>query len=264
MDKYWRKKLIKYAQSDNFLKFLTISQALSDYWARNGIPSYKQLALHDGIDEEEFRDPKTRDEARKELGLIFNEKIVLYSGNLYPDRGIEDILKLAKIFSKARFIVLGGPEDRKRYFEKKINNERINNINFIGWVPRKLVKNYLFASDVLLMIWTRKVPTINYCSPLKMFEYMAAGRIIVGHAFPTIKEVLTDGYTAYLVDPDSFEELCIKMEKALNDSYPSNMAKRARTLALKDYIWSKRARKILDSIVYHQRNMSSRAERAKN
>ena len=31
MDKYWRKRLIKYAQSDNFLKFLTVSQAFSDY-----------------------------------------------------------------------------------------------------------------------------------------------------------------------------------------------------------------------------------------
>jgi len=250
MDKYWKRKLIKYAQSDKLLKFLTISQALSDHWVRNGIPFNKQLALHDGIDEEEFKNTKTRDEARKELGLISNEKMVLYAGSMYPDRGIEDILKLAKIFSTARFFVLGGPEDSKRYFEMKIRDEKISNINFKGWVPREIIKNYLFAADILLMIWTRKVPTINYCSPLKMFEYMAVGRIIVGHAFPTIKEVLTDGYTAYLVDPDSFQELCEKLKKALNDNYPSEMAKRARTLALKKYTWNKRASKIIDSITY--------------
>ena len=57
------------------------------------------------------------------------------------------------------------------------------------------------------MIWTDKTNTMNYCSPLKLFEYMAAGRIIVGHDFPTISEVLTNNETALLVPPDSFEAL---------------------------------------------------------
>ena len=121
----------------------------------------------------------------------------------------------------------------------------LSNIVFTGHVRHQDVKQYLFAADVLLMIWSRQVPTINYCSPLKMFEYMAAERIIVGHAFPTILEVLKDGEDAYLADPDSFDDLRKKMALALNEEYPNSMAKRARELAMKKYTWQARARAIL-------------------
>ena len=50
-----------------------------------------------------------------------------------------------------------------------------------------------------------KVPTINYCSPLKVFEYMASNKLIVADAFVTIKEVLTD--KMYFVKPDDYDDL---------------------------------------------------------
>ena len=77
---------------------------------------------------------------------------------------------------------------------------------------------------------------------------MAANRIIVGHGFPTIKEVLIDGKTAYLANPESFDELSGKLEKALNDKYPSKIADNARKLVLKHFTWKRRASAILQSI----------------
>jgi glycosyltransferase involved in cell wall biosynthesis len=98
------------------------------------------------------------------------------------------------------------------------------------------------------MTWTKKVKTINYCSPLKMFEYMAAGRIIVGYGFPTIKEVLDDGKTALLADPDSFDELKAKLKRALEADSIEGIAERARDLALNRYSWDQRAKSILNQL----------------
>ena len=133
---------------------------------------------------------------------------------------------------------------------------KLTNLQLTGWLAKEKVKQYLSAADALLMIWTKKVPTINYCSPLKMFEYMAAGRIIVGHAFPTIREVLTDGENACLAEPDSFEDLCNKLSDALYDPNLSQMAAKARDLVLKEYTWQKRAQTIMEKIGFEPVNNS--------
>ncbi len=248
LDKFWRKKLINYSATDKLIKFVAISQALADYWAENGISKQKILALHDGFDQHSFKKSLTLKMAREKLGLDDDKKIVTYAGSLYPDRGIDEIIKLAEIFSWVKFIVVGGPLDQKMFFEDIVSKKNIKNIIFTGRVPHAQVKTYLYAADVLLMIWSNRVPTIQYCSPLKMFEYMASGRIIVGHGFPTIKEVLTDGKSAYLSDPDSFDDLAEKLKKALSDAYPSKIADNAKKLAFEHYSWEKRAAEIIKNI----------------
>ncbi len=77
---------------------------------------------------------------------------------------------------------------------------------------------------------------------------MAAGRIIVGYAFPTIEEILVDGETALLANPGNYRELENKLAEALTIRYPSKMVQKARNLALVDYSWERRAQNILESI----------------
>ena len=242
---FWRRNLIRNSQHPKLIKFIGISSVLTDLWIKAGVPKEKALALHDAVDARQYAVVEDQKPMRKTLGLPANKKIVAYTGSLYKDRGIESILKLAKIFKDVLFVVVGGPEDKKNLYQEMSKDLGLSNMLFTGYVSHQKVKQYLFAADVLLMIWSRQVPTINYCSPLKMFEYMAAERIIVGHAFPTILEVLKDGEDAYLADPDSFDDLRRKMALALNEEYPSPMAKKARALAMKQHTWQARARAIL-------------------
>jgi glycosyltransferase involved in cell wall biosynthesis len=235
LDYFWRRKLVESSKTDMFRKFVVISKALAHHWINAGVPANKVVALHDGVDAHQYSVVYDQDSMRNKLGLPNGPKIVVYAGSLYENRGIENIVKLAVFFPEALFVVVGGPEE-------------VSNIVFTGYVAHHKVKDYLFASDVLLMLWTKEVKTINGCSPLKMFEYMGAGRIIVGHAFPTIKEVLKDGENAYLVDHESFDDLCGKMKLALRQSYPNAMAKRARELAINTYSWEARATRLLKSI----------------
>lgn len=248
LDTYWKRKLLGFSRSNSLAMVITVSQALANYWIKRGLEPEKVVTFHDGFDMESFRSTRTREDARKELGLKSNGKIVAYAGSLYKDRMIESILRMGRLFQEVLFLIVGGPEERRRYFNELCRTQCITNIDFVGHIHHHKVKDYLFAADILLMIWTHDVPTINYCSPLKMFEYMAAGRVIVGHGFPTIKEVLSDGINAYLADPDSFHDLCAKLENALKEEYPSNLAERARKLALSEYSWDLRARRILTAL----------------
>ncbi len=241
LDGFWRNRLLKASRSKTTRLFVSISQALTNYWVEQGVRSTICLSLHDGVDLEAFKVEVSQREARERLGLDKDKKIAVYAGSLYADRGIENIFSLARRFPEVLFLILGGPDDRRTYLEKAMRGDGIKNVKFKGWVEKETVRLTLFAADILLLLFTNRVPTINYCSPLKMFEYMASGRVIVGHAFPTIKEVLTDGDTAFLADPASFDQLCLKVSQALCEEYPTEMAERARTLALREYTWQSRA-----------------------
>ena len=248
MDYFYRQLLLRDAQSSNMILFVAISQALANLWNKKGIPSDKTLILHDGFPANDYKKIIPQSIARKMLGIISDNKIVAYAGSLYKDRGIESILKLAKTFPDVTFYVVGGPEKNKLYYEQESVRLKLNNVFFTGHISPCKVKNYLFAADVLLMLWTQKTPTINICSPLKAFEYMASGRVIVGQAFPTIKEILTDEQNALLSKPDSYGELEKQLQKALLLQYPNELADNARKLAFEKYSWQKRTRHILDAL----------------
>lgn len=246
LNSYWRRLLIKNVLNGKIKRVVCISQALSNYWINQGIPSSKVLTAHDGIDVEMFSDPISKSEARGKLNLSINQKIVSYVGRLYSDRKIEDIIKLASIVKDAIFIIVGGPEDNKLYYQSLAQKEGVKNIKFIGQVEHHEVPLYLYASDVLLALWSSKVPTIRYCSPLKLFEYMGAERIIVAHNFPTIREVLTHGENSLLVEPSSFSDLERQTRTAINSKENDKIAINARNLVFEQFTWASRVEKIFE------------------
>ena len=247
-DRIYKRRLLKDVNRKDFVLFIAISHALADVWRKRGVPSNKLIALHDCVNADDYNRVMEKKEARDVLGLPVGKKIAIYAGSLYGDRKTDDILKLAEKYKDVLFYVVGGPEERKTIYRSLSEQKGLTNIYFTGYVPHKDVKTYLLAADILLMLWSRSVPTIEICSPLKVFEYMAAERIIVGHGFPTIKEVLEDGVTAILCDPDSYNDLENKFKYALSRSYPNDMAKKARETVFKYYTWELRAKAILDAV----------------
>ncbi|MDY7033280.1 MAG: glycosyltransferase [Thermodesulfobacteriota bacterium] len=245
---FWTHRLVKNSTDKRFLKFIAISEALALFWREKNIPASKIIISHDGFNHLQFAEPMEKTTCRIKLNLPTKRKIVMYLGSLYRDRGIKNILKLAKIFDDVLFVVVGGPDNEKDKLKDISRKEDLVNIIFTGRISHNKVKDYLFSADVLLMVWTDQVKTIHICSPLKMFEYMAAGRIIVGHGYPTIKEVLTDGETALLAPPGDFTKLKEKLQSALDDHSCEKLAVQARESAFSKYSWDLRAKYILDHL----------------
>ena len=246
LHRFLEKRLLDVVRSPNFKCLFSISEALSDYWEQKGVPSEKLFAWHDGFEASIFENHIDKKTAKSRLNLPIDKTIVTYTGGLYPNRDIENIVYLAKEFPDLYFLVIGGPEKNRQEFIRLSKAENAFNINFMGFAEHSLIPQYLFASDILLALWSSKVSTINYCSPLKLFEYMAAGRIIVAHGFPTIKEVLKNEQDSILCEPDNFEALKAALRKALIVKDTSNYGKIARDIAFKSYSWDNRVSKLLE------------------
>lgn len=241
-----RKLLIASSKSKHLIKFITISSSLKDYWVNAGVSKSKTLVLHSGFSTTEFHNPLSKIKARTLTNLPINTKIALYTGSLLADRKIENILFLAERNKDVLFVIAGGPEKQTSYYKNLSSQQNLENIKFLGHVSHKSIPNYLFSADILLALWSSMVPTINYCSPLKVFEYMAAGRLILAHGFPTIKEVLMDGVNAYIANPNDLDDLNKKLKQALNDKNEGIISSMARKDAFEKYSWSVRTNIIVN------------------
>jgi len=239
-------EIINLSKRENFLCLFSISSSLLNFWETKGISKKKLFAWHDGFDASLFRHEISKLDAKKSLNLHEKKKIITYTGGLYPDREIEKILDLAEYFSDYMFVIIGGPDKYRMLYKEKALYKNISNINFLGFIKHNDIPSYLYASDVLLAFWSSNVPTINYCSPLKLFEYMASGRVILAHGFPTVKEILVDNEDAVICEPEDHESVLVRLKDAIAQSRDNIIGTQARVKAFRLYTWDNRVRKLME------------------
>ena len=204
-----------------------------------------------GVDLERFAslpDPIT---ARRQLGLR-EAPTVMCTGHLYAGRGAALFLDLAKSIPRAHFVWVGGrPEDLNIWKQKATSD----NITFTGFIPNRDLPRYQAAADILLMPYSRSImgssgtaDSASVASPMKMFEYMAAGRAIVSADLPVIREVLNER-DAIFCEPDNIEDWESAVEILLKDETRRAALGEQAKEDVKGYTWLSRAERILHGFV---------------
>jgi glycosyltransferase involved in cell wall biosynthesis len=89
---------------------------------------------------------------------------------------------------------------------------------------------------------------VAYASPLKIFDYMAAGRAIVAPDQPNIREILTDGETAVLFDPARPGAMWAAVLRLASDpALRTRLGAAARSeVAHRRYTWTGNAARLID------------------
>lgn len=204
-----------------------------------------------GVDLERFAslpDPVT---ARRQIGLR-ESPTIMCTGHLYAGRGADLFLALAKSIPQTHFVWVGGrPEDIAAWKPRAESD----NITFTGFIPNRDLPLYQAAADILLMPYSRSImgssgtaDSANVASPMKMFEYMAAGRAIVTSDLPVIREVLNEK-NAVFCRPDEIGEWKTAIESLLMDQAQRiSLGNQARS-DVQGYTWLSRAERILNGFV---------------
>ena len=151
-----------------------------------------------GVELERFASLPDPVRARQSLGWD-ESPTVLCAGHLYAGRGADLFLQLAESTPRANFVWVGGrPLDVEEWSERA-KTRGLDNVTFLGFVPNLELPRYLAAADVLLMPYARSIygssgsaDSASVASPMKMFEYMAAERVILTSDLPVIREVLDE------------------------------------------------------------------------
>lgn len=138
----------------------------------------------------------------------FEEKLngIFYIGQLYPWKGVDILLKsMCLVNSGEELNIVGGLEyenDLKNLKRLAMLLKIEDKVNFIGNVPHREVAEYIKKAKICVIPLPFSQIAAYYTSPMKMFEYLAAGKAIVASNLPSLSEVLKDGYNALLCKPD--------------------------------------------------------------
>jgi glycosyltransferase involved in cell wall biosynthesis len=238
-------------QSKKNKGIIVITKALSDYIKHFIANSTTIFIAPDGVDETIISTDFDSNQIRKELEINTDgKKIAVYTGHLYPGRGIELILELAQRVQNYNFYIIGGTIADVAYWKKQ--SSTIDNIVYFGFQPPGLVYKFQRVADVLLMPYANVVTvaglgnTAAYASPLKMFEYMAAGRAILSSKLTVLEEILEHESNALMLDYSKSDEWVLALEKLDSDpSYGMRLGNNAQ-IDVEKFTWQKRAKKILD------------------
>lgn len=228
------------------IKVVTISQGLKAEFVKLGWAEQNILVAPDGVDLVLFAQWLTTNQARTRLGLPADQPLVVYTGQLLNWKGVGTLAAAADQLPAVSFLFIGGsPTDLANF--KQTNRQR-HNVLTLGSQPHRRIPSYLQAADVLVLPNSgREAVSRLYTSPLKLFEYMAAGRPIVASDLPSLREVLNER-NAVLVPPDDPAALAAGIAQVLADSALARCLSRQALHDVQNYTWAKRAERILQFI----------------
>ena len=197
------------------------------------------MAIADGV----RLDPQRRFIPPRQRG----SPVVAYAGHLYPWKGVDVLLHALALLPDVRGSIIGGhPSEgdlaRLQSLASTLGIEE--RVTFAGFVHRSMVPALLEQADVLVMPHSATPVSERYASPLKLFEYMGAGKPIVASDLPAVREVLRDGENACLVRPADPKDLASGIAAVLgNQSLAERIARTAFAEAA-SYTWERRAEQL--------------------
>jgi glycosyltransferase involved in cell wall biosynthesis len=173
--------------------------------------------------------------------------VIGYAGHLYPWKGVDVLIEaLARVPGVNGLIAGGQPGERDRSRLEALARARGigDRVEFAGWCAPREVAALLLRCQLLVLPNVRTTISERYTSPLKLFEYLAAGRPIIASDLPALREVLTDAVNALLVPPGDPVAMAGAMARLLADPVLGDrLARQARTDAA-SYSWDARATRL--------------------
>lgn len=211
------------------------SKALEEQALAMGIAPEDLFDAPVGADLERFVRGGDGEALRAELG--FDGPIALYLGQLAGAHAAPLFLEAAALVDRpdAGFLVVGGGRTLPHLKETAERLGIAHKVRFTGAVPHTEVPRYMDVADVAVATLP-DTPQARTKSPLKVVEYMAAGRAIVASAVGEAVRFIGDA--GRLVEPGSAEALAAALTELLGDPYRcSELGVAARERLRSNFTW---------------------------
>ncbi len=203
-----------------------------------------------GTDVDSFKLNISKNDAKKQLNLSVEKKIVLYTGQLFDWKGVDTLVRAISVIQEDSDVyIVGGSKKDIEAVKERIKEAANKRIKFIPFQSHKDMPVWLCAADVLVLPNTGKQKvSLYYTSPMKLFEYMASGTPIVASDIPSITEILNTN-NAFLAEADNSNSFGDVINKVLSGTSADTekIAQKSQE-DVRKYTWRNRAEKIRDLI----------------
>ena len=213
------------------------------------LPENQVVVAPSGVDLERFVDLPDPQTARKKLELPAGWTAVC-TGHLYPGRGMEFVIELARHMPDDHFLWVGGDPRDVENWQSTLLQHQLQNLALTGFIPNQDLPYYQAAGDALLIPYERTFSNSggedisSVSSPMKIFEYMTSGRVIVSNDLPVLREILNED-NAILCPPGDVNAWVRALRKIQSDPGSGlKLAIQARQ-DVEKYSWVERSHSIL-------------------
>jgi glycosyltransferase involved in cell wall biosynthesis len=202
-------------------------------------------------------DPAATLALRARLGLAPMDRVVLYSGSFEAYQGLSDLVDaIPSVLARApdaKFVLVGG-SGANAFGSGAAVEELLASgaLRIIDRQPRSTMAAYHAMADVLV-----SPRAYGGNLPLKIFDYLAAGRPVVATDIPTHRTVLTED-RAVLVAPEADALAAGILSLLLAPERAARLARAARRYAREHLAWDAFVRSVDDLYESAHRHVARR------
>ena len=179
----------------NLLNIVAISNAVKELFINKyKVDSKKITVLPSGSSIRAFHRPKYHFNKRLKIG---------YFGSLSASKGIHILIGLSKIDPCNDYFIYGGNQKEIRELKKKNFNK---NLFFNQNISYRILPKAMMKMDILTLPYAKVIKSAGevddiskYTSPLKLFDYLAVGKIILTSNLKVLREVISEK-NAYFIN----------------------------------------------------------------
>jgi glycosyltransferase involved in cell wall biosynthesis len=207
----------------------------------------RTIVVPNGVETSRFRNLPDKTEARRQLGLPEDARLVGFVGALRPWHGVDLALQaLALVPDVVRLVVAGDGPIRNELVALADQLGVSDRVHWLGQVSHTNIPTVLAACDAA----TAPYPDLAdfAFSPLKLYEYLAAGLPVVASAIGQIPDVLGHGAFGLLTRPGNVRDLAAALWITLSQPQRYQAAAHsARMHTLAHHSWRHRADTIIQA-----------------
>lgn len=251
-------RLARFAASETFAQaaaIATVSRTLGNMLVSQwSIDPDKITVLPNAADLDLASASTERIQVLRQEHQLGDGHVVMFVGALQPWHDVDLLLRafrrLSSDHSRAKLLIVGdGPERAGlEALAGELNLQQ--RARFTGEVSHARVGELLALADIAVAPYP-PLPIAFYFSPLKLFEYMAAGKALVASRVGQIAEVVTDGKHGLLTTPGDVEGLATAISRLLDgDELRRHLGENARGKVTREHTWTRNVARL--TAIYEQ------------
>jgi glycosyltransferase involved in cell wall biosynthesis len=169
---------------------LLINDHLRDYAIRMGAKEASTHVLRTGVDLDRFHPGLDGQQVRGELGIGKDDLVLFFMGWIYSFSGVREVAEsLRGAAAPVRLLVVGDGDDYQALCEMQLG--LADRLIMTGRVGYDAIPRLLGAADVCLLPF-HTVPATEHIVPIKLYEYMAAGKPVIAAPLPGVMRDVGD------------------------------------------------------------------------
>jgi len=225
---------------------IAVSESLRSHMLRAGVESERVRVLPNAVNGRLFHADLDGIPVRERFKLK-DRFVVGFVGSFKRWHGVDLLLAafrdLHQKGASSHLLLVGDGPLRLQYEEEVQKAGLAQAVTFAGAVSHQDVPGYLAAMDVAVAPY----PALEdfYYSPLKLFEYMAAGRAVVASRIGQAAEILMDGDTGLLFEPGDRAGLVDRIQRFWRDAGLRQEMGRRASAACSTRTWSQNAARLI-------------------